>query len=348
MELTKRKQAILSSIVNSYIYTGEPVGSKRIAEEIGISSATVRNEMADLTELGLLKQPHTSSGRMPSHDGYRRYVGWLPRDLSLSGESVKYIDAYLAQEAYDSARLLRQSRYALAEVTHNMAAVSTPNQQEVLVQAVQFVQIGRRNAMLVLILSSGSVNSRVFHCEFDLTNEIMAMLFRAFNQKVRGKRVADISIPFIQTMGASLGEVSILASAAFVALYEAAQEATTQEVQTAGITNLLFYSDFSQPELYQIVKVLEQRELLLSLLGKWKRAGRMVLVGEECGKRELSNCSVVLAKYHIGSEVTGEIAAVGPVRMDYRKTIAAVRYIADAISELLTSRMNEEQGERQG
>ena len=148
MELTKRKQNILASIVDGYIRTGEPVGSKSIAEKAGVSSATVRNEMAELTELGLLEQPHTSAGRVPSQEGYREFVDALMQPETLTEAEKLTIDAMLAKSAFDPERLLRGAAKTLAASTRYLALSTTPSGADAKIKAVQFVQTSRRTAML--------------------------------------------------------------------------------------------------------------------------------------------------------------------------------------------------------
>ena len=173
MELTPRKEKILSSVVTGYVRTGEPVGSKAIAEQIGVSSATVRNEMADLIELGLLEQPHTSAGRVPSQKGYREYVDRLMRVPALQEEEKRYLDSMLAGSAYDPERLLLRASQVLSGATRYAAAATTPSGATARVKGVQLVQTSRRTAMLLMMSTAGTMKSRVFHCDFDLTSEML-------------------------------------------------------------------------------------------------------------------------------------------------------------------------------
>ena len=193
MELTKRKQNILASIVDGYIRTGEPVGSKSIAEKAGVSSATVRNEMAELTELGLLEQPHTSAGRVPSQEGYREFVDALMQPETLTEAEKLTIDAMLAKSAFDPERLLRGAAKTLAASTRYLALSTTPSGADAKIKAVQFVQTSRRTAMLIMMSSAGTMKNKVFHCDFDLSNEIMRIFFRVLNERVTGRDVAEIN-----------------------------------------------------------------------------------------------------------------------------------------------------------
>ena len=222
MELTKRKQNILASIVDGYIRTGEPVGSKSIAEKAGVSSATVRNEMAELTELGLLEQPHTSAGRVPSQEGYREFVDALMQPETLTEAEKLTIDAMLAKSAFDPERLLRGAAKTLAASTRYLALSTTPSGADAKIKAVQFVQTSRRTAMLIMMSSAGTMKNKVFHCDFDLSNEIMRIFFRVLNERVTGRDVAEINRAFVQNLAISLGDMAILMSPALAALLEVA------------------------------------------------------------------------------------------------------------------------------
>lgn len=340
MDLTPRKKKILSSVVRSYVASGEPVGSKLIADEIGVSSATVRNEMADLIELGLLEQPHTSAGRVPSQRGFREYIDSLAEQPPLPQNTKAYLDSILASGAYDREELLRRAGEALAGATRFTSLVSKPGGRTAHITAVQFVQISRRTAMLILMSSAGTMRSRIFHCEFDLSSEIMRIFFRAFNEKVVGKAVSDITPALIQTLGVSLGEMAMLMSSALTALLEAAADTVTTDVILGGQMNLLFYPEFSPGSVRRISSALEHAESASSLLEG--RSGRVnVSIGHEIGRSEFSEASVVSSRYQISGHDAGGIGVVGPVRMDYPLVSASVGYVSDAVSQMLTILMKE-------
>ena len=242
MELTNRKQNILASIVNGYIRTGEPVGSKSIAEAAGASPATVRNEMAELTELGFLEQPHTSAGRIPSERGLREYVDNLMPAEPLSDNDRLTLDAMLAKSAFDPERLPGGAAHTLASVTRCLAVASAPSGVSAKIKAVQFVQTSRRTAMLILISSAGTMKTKVFHCDFDLSSEIMRIFFRVLNERVVGRFVTEVNRAFIQSLAVSFNDLAILMSPALLALLETAQETVKAEMHVSGQMNLLFLS----------------------------------------------------------------------------------------------------------
>lgn len=340
MELTKRKQKILSSVVDSYISSGEPVGSKAIAQEIGVSSATVRNEMADLINLGLLKQPHTSAGRVPSQRGYREYLETREYKPPLSDKDKKYYDSYLV-DCYEPEKLLKAAANVSAAASKFAGLATTPGGNSAKIKAVQFVQTSRRTAMLVMMSSLGTIKSRVFYCDFDITPEITRQFFRAFNKKLIGVNVQDITLPFIQTMGASLGELSILAGSALMALLEVAKETAITDVIIRGQTNLLFSGDFVSRDIRDIINFLDKKERVVALLNQSSNK-LTVLIGREMKILELSNASIIFSRYSIDGEDAGAIAVLGPVRMDYNRNMQMIDYLSESVSRLLTKLMYEE------
>lgn len=341
MELTERKQNILTSIVNGYIRTGEPVGSKSIAEQVGVSSATVRNEMAELTEGGFLEQPHTSAGRIPSPRGYREYVNHLMQPAMLS-ESEKFaLDAMLLKSAYDPERLLRGAAATLASAARVLCIATAPSGANAQIRAVQFVQTGRRTAMLIMMSSAGTMKTKVFHCAFDLSNEIMRLFFRMLNERVTGKNVADITPALIQSMAVSFGELAILISPAMGALLEVAAETRETEVEISGQMNLLFYPEYRIGGARQVMDVLENKERLLGLLGG-KPGRAQIRIGPEMGCDELAESALVCARYAVDGTDAGAIVAVGPMRMPYARVAAQTQYIADRVGGMLTRIMREE------
>lgn len=224
MELSTRREKILAAVVNAYVVTGEPVGSKGIAAQLGVSSATVRNEMAELSLLGLLEQPHTSAGRVPSQKGYRLYVDRLMETKALEPVEKRLLDSMLITNACDPEKLMANATQALASVTRFAAVSTTPSGRTAYIRAIQFVQTSRRTAMLLLMSSAGTMKNRIFHCDFDLNPEMLRVFFRILNEKLMNRPVADITPAFIQSLAVSLGEMAMLMSSALMALLDVAED----------------------------------------------------------------------------------------------------------------------------
>jgi heat-inducible transcriptional repressor len=341
LELSDRKQKILASVVKSYVTYGEPVGSKLIADEIGVSSATVRNEMAELISMGLLLQPHTSAGRIPTQQGYREYIDNIMEEKKISPRMKMYFDSILAISAFDRDRLVIRASEALSAAMRMMGIATTPSGRNAKISAVQFVQIGRRTAMLILLSDAGTMKTKVFHCEFDLTMDMMRVFFRVFNENLSEKKVSDINPAFIQTMAISFGNLALLTSSALGALIDAANETMRTDVDLNGQMNLLLYPEFTHEGVKSILDVFERKDDVLSMINE-KPNRPTVLLGSEMNRNELHSSAMVISPYMIKGTQAGVLSLVGPMRMDYPSVLACSEYVSERVGDMLTSMIEEE------
>jgi heat-inducible transcriptional repressor len=341
LELSERKRRILAAVVELYVATGEPVGSKSLCDTLGfnVSSATVRNEMSELSRMGLLEQPHTSAGRIPSQKGYRVYIDTLMKPRPISREEKQYLDSMILPSAYDPEKLLDGVAKVLASMTKYAAVSTTPSGESGVIRAVQLVQTSRRTAMVILMTSAGTMKSRVFHCDFDLTPEILRVFFRLLNDKLAGVPVASVTPAYMQTLAASLGDMAMMMSSALMAVAETAQESMRSDVCLNGEVNLLFYPDFGQNEIRRIVDFLSRPAELCRLLAERNR-GLQVLIGRESRRPELEDSSLVVSRYEVGGHDAGAIAIIGPTRMNYGKIISNMEYLSDSVGRMLTELMD--------
>ena len=342
MELSQRKRKILQTVVELYVESGVPVGSKSVCDHLDfpVSSATVRNELSDLSELGLLDQPHTSAGRVPSHRGYRLYVDQLMKPKTLGTEERRIIDSLLLSSAYDPEKLLNGVSRALAALTRCTAVSTTPGGGDAAIRAVQFVQTSRRTAMVVLITSAGTMKTRVFHCEFDITPEILRVFFRTINEKLVGRPVSDITPAFIQGLAASLGEMAILMSSALMAVLDVARESMEADVCLSGEMNLMLTPEYEISGVHRVLDFLSRPEELTRLL--LESGGTRILIGRESRRPELYGTSMVISRYTIGGRDAGAVAVIGPPRMNYGRVLASVGYLSDAVGRMLTELLDAE------
>ena len=206
MELGARKLKILQAVIEAYIQTGEPVGSKALCEllDVSVSSATIRNEMASLSELGLLEQPHTSAGRIPTQFGYRLYINELMKPKPLSDEEMRYIDGYLSEYADDPDLLLEKAAEMLAEMTKYAAISTTPTNRDATIQRIQLVQTGPHTAMLVLTTSTGTVKSKLFRTNYLLNSDILRMFSNVLNEKMGSVHLLNVTPDFIKSTAFSI------------------------------------------------------------------------------------------------------------------------------------------------
>ncbi len=341
MELSDRKRKILAAVAELYIATGEPVGSKSLCDTLDfhVSPATVRNEMSELSAMGLLEQPHTSAGRVPSQKGYRVYIDSLMKLRPISPEEKQYLDSMILPAAYDPEKLLEGVAKVLASMTRYAAVSTTPSGEGGVIRAVQLVQTSRRTAMVILMTSAGTMKSRVFHCDFDLTPEILRVFFRLLNEKLAGVSVSSVTPAYMQTLAASLGEMAMMMSSALMAVAETARESVRSGVCLNGEVNLLFYPEFGQSEIRRIVDFLSRPADLCRLLERSSSAMK-VLIGMETKRPELQDSSVVVSRYTVGGRDAGAIAVIGPTRMNYSRIISNMEYLSDSVGRMLTELMD--------
>ncbi len=335
MELGARKQQIVAAAVEAYIRTGEPVGSKLLAELLdnSVSSATVRNDMAELAAAGYLMQPHTSAGRVPTAPAFRLYLDRLLASCTLSEESKQAIDEELAPTSGDPERLLGRASELLAEATGVAAAVATPNRQGACVQRVELFPTGSHSAAILLLTDSGELRSRVCRLESGCDAAVLQQLSAALGREFAGKALADIGVAPVQALLAQLCENGLRYMPILTAFLELVQEASEAEVRLSGQLNLLHHPDYPLDRARSLLTFLSQRESLAGMLTAHP-GGLHVVLGSESPRRELDGSSIIVTQYGHGGR-GGALCLIGPVRMDYAQAIPRLQHVAQTVSRLL-------------
>lgn len=337
MELAPRKQKILAAIVKSYISTGEPVGSKALLDmtEMAVSSATVRNEMADLEKQGYLFQPHTSAGRVPSQKGYRFFVENFLNPPELGDRVTDYIDSRLEQNAKTPEGILKEACKTVSDLTGLAAVGTSPAQEESRIMQIKFAQTGSRTAMAVLVTSTGSVKSNLFRSEYTLNEQMLRVFEQALNKQLAGLRLCDLTQPLIQTVAASFGELALMMPPVLTAIKEAADAAGEVSSVVSGQIKLLFSPEIDFETSRNLVAFLSREENIATLASQMG-TGLSIKIGRENTIPELFNCSVAAVRYEIYGSPAGMLAVLGPIRMDYEIAAAVLRYTAQSVSEFIS------------
>jgi heat-inducible transcriptional repressor len=335
MSLSERKKKILACVVESYILDGEAVGSKTLQAilDFSVSSATIRNEMASLENIGLLVQPHTSAGRIPTQWGYRYYIDNLMVKPKVHDRFRQYAEHFLEKRADSPEGVLNAGAELLSELTHLPAVATTPSSINARVHKVRFVPTGRHTGMAVLISSDGMVKSQLFRTEFVLTDDMLRVFDKALNNRLAGMPLKEINQAFIQTTALSFGELSLFMPNVLLAVRDAAEEATHISVAESGVNKLLFIDDFDLYSARDILKFMSNKNEVAKLLTGG--TGTKVYIGSETGKYELENAGVVVSRYTLGGSTAGAVAVVGPQRMNYKDIVAATEFVADKCGELI-------------
>ena len=337
MELASRKQKILSAIVESFIRTGEPVGSKTLINEAGldVSSATVRNEMADLTNRGFLIQPHTSAGRVPTTLGYRYYVDNIMKVTPLSQSGKDYIESTLLQCSDSPESILEGAASLVSQLTDLISVATTPDGEESRVRKISFVQTGSHTAMAVLIVSNGIIKTRLFRCEFIITPEILEIFDKALNEIFSGVKLSSINRPFIQTAAARFGELSLFMPSVLTAIQECAKNAREISICHSGYSKLMLLSEIDFAAARGMFEFLNNEHDLSSMLLNMPKS-TCVVIGRENSRTEHSQSSVVAARYTVDSKPSGVIAVLGPLRMDYARVISILDSVSQTVGTLIS------------
>lgn len=336
MELAARKQKILSAIIESYISTGEPVGSKSLINEAGldVSSATVRNEMADLTNRGFLVQPHTSAGRIPTQQAYRYYVDNVLRLTPVSQNGKDYIQSTLYQNADSPENILQSAADLLSQLTDYVAVATTPDGEDSRIRKISFVQTGAHTAMAVVIVSNGIIKTKLFRCEFLMTPEILDVFDKALNEIFTGIKLSSINKPFIQTAAARFGELSLFMPSALMAIKEAATLARDVSVCHSGYTKLMFVPDVNFISARGVMEFLSNEHDLARMLENLP-LDTAVTIGRENSRIELATSAIVSTRYSIDSNPSGVLAVIGPLRMDYGRVISILDCVSECVGTLI-------------
>ncbi|MBT8226127.1 MAG: heat-inducible transcriptional repressor HrcA [Dactylosporangium sp.] len=337
MALDERKLDVLRAIVEDYVATREPVGSKVLVERhnLRVSPATVRNDMAVLEDEGYIRQPHTSAGRVPTDRGYRLFVDKLSRIKPLSPAERRAIERFLLG-AVDLDDVVRRSVRLLAQLTRQVAVVQYPSLARSSVRHLELVPMSTTRLMLVMIADTGRVEQRLVDLPGSITPDDVVELRQLINQQLVGKRLIDAPL-LVQTLNEEItpalrSPMHALSSVLLETLVEHGEE----RIALAGTANLTRCGilDF-QGSLRPILEALEEEVILLKLFGVVDQTMTQVRIGDENGIEDLRTTSVVATGYGPGSTVVGGMGVIGPTRMDYPSTIATVRAVARYVGDLL-------------
>ena len=337
MELTERKKKVLRSVVDLYIRTAEPVGSKAIAElpDMNYSSATIRNEMADLTAMGYLEQPHTSAGRIPSAAGYRLYVDELMADYRLSMDETRSINTAIEEKMQRVDKMVEKVAKLVSQAT-NLPAISAASRSGgATVKRFDLIQAGQGSFILVLLLSSDEVVNKLIKLPLPVTETDLKLLGAVCNAALTGLTHEEFSPELLNKVMSSAGAAAMLVPVIV--------DFTTDTLRRCGATNMVVTGQqrlLGLPEYRDVDKAMTvmtslDEEALSGLPAvMMNENGTKVLVGPENVAQELKDTSVVMTKFDIGDGMQGMIGVVGPTRMDYAKVTARLSYFAESLSKM--------------
>lgn len=337
-ELDSRKLRILSAVVDEYIITGEPVGSKAIMNYVRASSATIRNEMAELEKQGYLEQPHTSAGRVPTYKGYRLYVDSLMEKNPLSEDEIQIIDEMFPDDFTTEDELVESATAALAEITKCAAVASNTSPKFSIISKLEVIPTGKRMYVLLMITSNGSIKNKVCRLQFDLTGEQLEFLSEFISQNLEGLALDQLSEEMLERLEAALGTYMMTLSPLIAEIYNMSREMSGREVKVAGETNLIAKREYSQNE---IITFLDNRKNIGKFLDD-SFSGLHVMFSPESDSFVINNSSLITSTYSKKGQQAGTLGLIGPMRIDYRKFIPYLEYMTGKITELISGDDEEE------
>lgn len=337
MELGARKQQIVSAIVDAYIRTGEPIGSKALvyALEQAVSSATIRNDMADLAAAGFLAQPHTSAGRIPTAKAFRFYIDRLLACRPLSEESKREMDEVLGTASGDPEKLIAVASELLARETGVAAVAATPDQKGSAVRQIELLRVGARSAAVLLMTDGGNLHSRVCRLDAECEAAVLAQITEHLNREFAGKVLSEIGVAHAQRLLVQLGGYGLSYAPLLTAFIELVRESAQADVQLSGQLNLLQHPDYPLDQARSLLALLSRREWLSGMLTAHPEGLRVVL-GSESPRPELNGSCIIMTQYALGNRDNGALGLIGPVRMDYAQAIPRLQYVAQSVGRLLT------------
>ncbi len=339
MRLDDRKFLILQAIIDDYIMTAVPVGSRTISRKsgVGFSPATIRNEMSDLEELGYLDQPHTSAGRVPSAKAYRLYVDQLMKSVAVSDEEAGRIRDHLNRRTAQVEEVIREAAQALSDVTRYTAVVAAPRLNDMTIRRIQLVPVTDASALMIVVTSEGIVKDHVIPVPEGVEADHLYGISKLLSAQLAGHSLSEARERLLSVFAELTEHRQLMASVLGALEQQAEESAELGSYVVGGRSNLLSYPEYSDVEKAKnFLSVLESREKLAPLLTQTGGMEFTVRIGPEINIPEFADCSVVTATYRVGHNTTGTMGIIGPTRMDYAKVVSVVNYMGKAISNMLS------------
>ena len=336
MELSERKKQILKAIIGDYILTAEPVGSKALAArpELKFSSATIRNEMSELEEMGYLEKPHTSAGRIPSPLGYRLYVDELMDSYDISDKDIPPIEAMLKGKAKELDRLIQEAGRLVSSLTNYASVAVTPDMNRCVIKQFEIITVDTSTFVIVVVTDTGQVKNKLVHTVTPVTKDESELLTYILNQTLTGLPLSQITAERFDVVRRAAGLSALLAPVAeYIA--ELIEELGSQKVFLDGANKLLRFPEYRDPDKAQALLdyITTDDKHLLPVCKDMD--GVQFFIGPENGENPLSNASMIYAKYDIGNLGQGVIGIVGPTRMDYKRLSARLSHFAKELNKLI-------------
>lgn len=333
MSIDERKVRILQAIISDYISTGEPVGSRTLAKkyDLGVSSATIRNEMSDLEEMGYLEQPHTSAGRIPSNLGYRLYVDSLMERQSLTLEEELLIKKFMLDSAlYEVDKIIKQTSSLLSELTKLTCVVKAPSVKKSCITSIQLMVIDTTSLLCVIVTDSGIIKNNIIKLNNLPSMEVIQRINNVLNHKLKNRSIEEINLEIINSLSFEFQGYEEIFNALLPVLYDSLKNLDYNDVFMEGTTNIFNYPEYNDiDKAKEMLSLLYDKDNMTKLIETDK--GITIKIGDENSVPEAKECSIISAEYSLGGKSAGTIGLIGPKRIDYSRIIAVM---AEVMKEL--------------
>lgn len=336
--LNERKKKILQIIIEDYISSAEPVGSRTIARkyDLGLSPATIRNEMSDLELLGYLEQPHTSAGRIPSAQAYRFYVDALIEPGTLTDNDMALIDGWYNERRRNIDDIFQSTAKILSRMTQNVSMVLTNQQTTANFCYLKFLPLDSQHAILCIVADDGSIDTNVVDVPLGMSSEEMDYLAGKMSKLLEERNLSDISVEILQSVHTDVVEDKIIFSSLLQAVRKMTGRRQEQKVFLGGTKQLLNQPEFRDVErVRNLLGILEEEKVLKDLLQGGEDSGLKVTIGSENKFTGIQDCSMVQATYRLNGQIVGTMAVLGPTRMEYGKVISVMDYLHKYLRTIL-------------
>ena len=336
--LNERKKKILQIIIEDYISSAEPVGSRTIARkyDLGLSPATIRNEMSDLELLGYLEQPHTSAGRIPSAQAYRFYVDALIETGTLTDNDMALIDGWYNERRRNIDDIFQSTAKILSRMTQNVSMVLTNQQTIANFCYLKFLPLDSQHAILCIVADDGSIDTNVVDIPLGMSSEEMDYLAGKMSKLLEDRNLSDISVEILQNVHTDVVEDKLIFSSLLQAVRKMTGRRQEQKVFLGGTKQLLNQPEFRDVErVRNLLGILEEEKVLKDLLQGGEDSGLKVTIGSENKFTSIQDCSMVQATYRLNGQIVGTMAVLGPTRMEYGKVISVMDYLHKYLKTIL-------------
>ncbi|OPJ55601.1 heat-inducible transcriptional repressor HrcA [Alkalithermobacter paradoxus] len=339
MSLSDRRLKILEAIIKDYITTAEAVGSRTISKkyDLGVSAATIRNEMADLEEMGYLVQPHTSAGRIPSEKGYKLYVDSLMTHSNLNQFEQDIVRKCIVNNVGQMKNLIEETLKLLSTLTNYTAVAITPQGKQSKIKHLQLVQMDINSVLLIVVLDNGTVKNTNINMNVEISKDKLEVISKVLNDKLVGKVIDEIDDKFVGYIKSEMISYSNMLDSVFKGLFSSVVEVDDFEILLSGATNILNFPEFNDViKARAFLNMLEQKETIVDILNAKgiQKDNVNIIIGTQSSCEIAKDCSIITATYSMNGTTIGKLGIIGPTRMDYSKVYTSIDYVGKMLNDI--------------